>query len=425
MAFQSTNGGRVTRLVLILLLAGAALVECFDAAGWALWSGLMARVEAEPSTACRDVLSTALLAVPAASAWGWTVAAGPMLREAGECGQNAVRRVAGALQRWTPVDPRGWTLGARAELVAGRIEVGTDLLRESLRRNPTSPYLQRLMALLKMRAGDYDGALELLADAEGLAPGYRVPVVEVLPGDDLWIELEGLRRRASLYPRHREDALLTLANKLWSRGRRDEARQLLEPLKDRPSVIMTKAAWALEEGNAPEAAQLAQGVASGTGYPRSVRSRAYSMLARALEAEGLTDQGLEAARKAVRLDPDSPEPYVALSRLARRRGDTKAALQYMRSAWGVAPSDIRVLLEVAATAEAAGAVSDARLALQRAEQLAPERLDVGVRLADFLLRHGNYMRAAIVLSRQLERHPMDPRLIALAARLQGKTSSRH
>jgi len=116
---------------------------------------------------------------------------------------------------------------------------------------------------------------------------------------------------------------------------------------------------------------------------------------------------------------------VALARLARKRGDTEAALRYMRSAWGVAPSNIGVLLEVAATAEAAGALSDARLALQRAEELAPDRVDVGLRLADFLLRHGQYMRAAMVLSRQLDRHPMDPRLITMAARLQGRTSPRH
>ncbi|NOZ93536.1 MAG: tetratricopeptide repeat protein [Acidobacteria bacterium] len=424
MIFRTTKDRRGVRLAIILAVTVAVAVEGLDAGGWALWRDLMVTARERPAEGCRVLLSTALLAGPPAAEWARTITAGPLMRKAGQCGLEAVARAAWALRRWTPVDPAGWTLGARAELAAGRLDKGMGLLRAALQRNPTSPYLHRLMALLDMNLGDYDGALQSLADAEGLAPGYRIPPVEVLPGDDEWIAIEGLRRRAALYPRHRQDALLALASKLWSLGRRDEAREVLAPLRDRPVVLMTRARWALEDGDPRMAVRLMRPVAERSAYPRRIRSRAYSLLARALEAEGESERAMKTARKAVMLDPNSPEPYLALSRLARRRGDTEAALQYIRSAWGVAPSDVRVLLEVASTAEAAGAYSDARLALERAEKLAPDRVDVGVRLAGYLLRRGEYMNAALVLSRQLDRHPMEPRLIALAARLQGKTSRR-
>jgi tetratricopeptide (TPR) repeat protein len=384
----------------------------------------MRRVEAGPSAQCKKLAATPLLALPAASEWARTVNASVLLEEAGVCGQEAVSRVSASLRRWVPVDPAGWTLGARAALVAGRIDEGRSLLDQALRRDPTSPYLHRLMALLDIHAGKYDRALELLADAEGLAPGYRVPPVEVLPGDDMWIRLEGLKRRARLYPRKREDSLLRLANILWSMGERDRARKLLEPIEDRPNVIMALANWALREGKPDDAVRLARSVAERTVYPRKLRSQAYSVLARALEAQWKTDEAMEVAKKALKVDPGSPDPYVALARLARRRGDTKTALRYIRSAWGVAPADVRVLLEVANIADAAGAVADARLALERAEKLAPDDPSVGLRLADFLLRHGELMQAAMVLSGQLKRHPMNPRLIALATKLQRETTVR-
>jgi len=415
---------RRIRTVLILAAAAAALVEIVDSTGWMLWDRLMVRVETMPDTACRRVESTPLLSFPPATVWARALKTTVLLKDAGECGQDAVFRAASALQRWAPVDPKGWILGARAALVAGKIEKGNALLKKALERDPASAYLHRLMALLDIRAGRYDSALERLAYAEGLAPGYRLPPVEVLPGDDLWIKLEGLRRRAALYPRKREENLLRLASSLWSMGRRDEAKKLLEPLKDRPAVVMTRARWALNEGRAEEAAQLSRSIAERSVYPRKVRSQAYSLLARALEAQWKTDEAMEVARKALQVDPDSADPYVALARLARRRGDTKAALRYIRAAWGVAPTDTRVLLEVASIAEAAGAISDARLALERAEHVAPDQASVGVRLADFLLRHGEYMQASLVLARQLKRHPMSPRLIALATRLQQETSKR-
>jgi len=418
-----TGWKRVWTGLVVLAVAGA-LVESIDALSWVRWDRLMDRVATDPASACKAVTETPLLSFPVASELARTIEAGALLQDAGDCGREALARAAESLRRWAPVDSVGWTMGVRAVLAANKIEEGTRLLKEALKRNPTSPYLHRLMALLDLRSGDYEKALEHLADAEGLAPGYHVPPVEVLPGDDLWVKLEGLRRRAVHYPRQREKTLLSLAQTLWSQGRREEAQQVLEPLQDRPAVMLTRAQWAIEEGRADEAEHLARGVAANVMYPRKTRSRGYSMLARALEAEGKTDRALEVARRAIELDPKSPDPYVALARLARRRGDMKAALQYMRSAWGVAPSNVRVLLGVAYAAEAAGELSDARLALERAEKLAPDRADIGARLAEFLLRHGEYMKAAMVLSRQLERHPMEPRLIALAARLQGKTRVR-
>jgi len=90
----------------------------------------------------------------------------------------------------------------------------------------------------------------------------------------------------------------------------------------------------------------------------------------------------------------------------------------------VAPADVNVLIRVATAAERAGQSGDARLALERAAALAGDRPENTARLVDFLLRHGDYMEAALKLSAALDSFPTDPALLRLAARLRRETARR-
>jgi predicted TPR repeat methyltransferase len=107
-----------------------------------------------------------------------------------------------------------------------------------------------------------------------------------------------------------------------------------------------------------------------------------------------------------------------MARLAERRGDTEGALAHLRRAWGLTPTDVRLLNRISEVAEAAGESGDARLALRRAAELAPDSAAQAARLVDFELRHGLYMEAALDLGRFLDRFPTDPTLLRLADRLQ-------
>lgn len=87
---------------------------------------------------------------------------------------------------------------------------------------------------------------------------------------------------------------------------------------------------------------------------------------------GNPDGALAAASEALRLGPESAAPYLALAALAEQRSAPGEALEYLRRAWGMAPADVRVVLRFADLAERTGHSRDARLALERAVQLAPD-----------------------------------------------------
>ena len=65
MASWGAGKGRAGRWVLVLLVAGAVIVECVEAGGWSAWNGMMGRVEARPQQVCRELLSTRLVSMPA------------------------------------------------------------------------------------------------------------------------------------------------------------------------------------------------------------------------------------------------------------------------------------------------------------------------------------------------------------------------
>ena len=402
----------------------AAVVELLATFGWWQWGRLQAILKVQPERGVELLADGAALALPGTLEWVRRLDVDDLKGLPPERVTAGLGRLARLQKRWSPTSPLGWLNAARAALTSGASREAVDALQQALGRDPTSPYLHRLRALVRMRVGRYDEALDDLAQAEGLAPGLRRPKVDILPGDDGWVRLEGLRRCARLYPRRRTSTLLALAHELRRVGQSKEARLTLAPVADEPDVQIAVARWDVADGSAERAAREMRALVSRRGLTSSLKADGYAVLAQALAAQGKNRAALEAARSAIEANPRSASPYLSLAALASRRGDDQAALRYMRRAWGVAPADVNVLIRVATVAERAGQPGDARLALERAAALAGDRPEISARLVDFLLRHGDYMEAALKLSAALDRFPTNPALLRLAGRLRQETARR-
>lgn len=410
--------------IAIGVAVAALLVEVVSGIGWWTWRSIDARLAITPASAGRELATSWLVALPSSAMWLRRLRTDELLNVQPDRSGPPLARLAKFQRQWMPLYAGGWLNEGIAALQEDEVTDASASVKAAVRRDPTSPYLHRLVALLYMRDGRYDDALDELAQAEALAPGFRVPKVEILPGDDEWLRLEGLRRSAEVYPRKRAAALLAYASELRRIGRADEIERVLEPVAGAPEVHIVKAQWSLEDNNPQAAVDLLDEVCGNPRLPVRIRARAFSVLAPALDALGRSNEAEQAAQTAAHLMPSSPWPYVALSRMARHRGDYQTALRYIRSAWGAAPADIGVLLEVGDVAERAGDLEDARLALQRATELAPDRSDLAVRLVALLLRHGRFMDAALHLSTFLDRFPNDPKLLRLAAQLEEQTTTK-
>jgi tetratricopeptide (TPR) repeat protein len=331
----------------------------------------------------------------------------------------------GRLQRgWLPGDAVGFVNRSREEFLQGNNHASIEALAEALTRDPSSAYLHRLQALFHFSVGDRESALSELSIAEAIAPGFRDPEMELTLEDDRQVRLDGLQLRMEYYPRRKTETSLALARELRKEGNEPGARSLLEELRGRPEVDIEIARWEIEEGEYTAALELLTPIASRRANPRSVRARAWSMVAIARDLDGDGEGAVSAAGEALKLDPDSSGPYLTLAGLAQGRGDLEGALVHLRRAWGMDPSNTRLLTRIASVAEQAGRVEDALLALERAVEIEPGTPDHAVRLVSLQLRAGHYAEAALALSESLDRHPTDPALLSLADRLQREVGIR-
>jgi Flp pilus assembly protein TadD len=262
-----------------------------------------------------------------------------------------------------------------------------------------------------------DEALADLSVAVALAPGLRVPEVELPPEDERRVRLRGLALRAEYYPRRQIESALALARELRLDGDVAAAAEVLEPHAEHPQVAIENARWDLEVGDAATALVRLESVVARAAYPRRIRARAWSLLAVARDETGDPEGALEAAHLALELDSTSPMPFVTLASLAQRRGDHESALAHLRRAWGMAPTDVSLLSRIAAVAYRAGKPADALLALERAVELEPDEPHHVVSLVTIQLETGRYTEAALTLSRAADRFPTDGELLRLAERL--------
>ena len=402
---------------LVMAAAIAVTAAAADTISWMSWRAMVASLKVNPDAAAERMATGPLMALPTIAARSRRLAVSDLQGAAVDSIVGALTRVGSLQRRWMPVDGVGYVNLSREEFLRGHQQGSVDALASALVRDPTSAYLHRLQALFLFSLGDRQSALRELAVAEAIAPGLRRPEIELTPDDAHQVRLDGLRLRVEYYPRRRTESALALARELRIDGDSEGAHALLADLRGKPEVEIEIARWAIDGGEYPVALEMLLPVAEGRTNPRSMRSRAWSMVAVARDLDGDREGSMLAAREALELDPDSPAPYVTLAGLAQGRGDLDGALEHLRRAWGMNPTDTGLLSRIASVAEQAGRAEDALLALKRAVELQPESAVLASRLVELQLRSGNYAEAAITLSEALDRNPTDPTLLRLADRL--------
>ena len=408
--------GKPRRLAVLVL--GAIVVTAIDTCGSYGWNRIARTTALKPEAGAVELASSRVVGLPSFVERSRRMAVRDLGMASREAVVDALARLGGLQLRWMSVDPVGYANLARASLLRDRPPESLRMLTDALVRDPTSPSLHRLHALVLLAIGNHLGGLEELAIAEALAPGLRSPEVELTPEDHRWVRLEGLRLRRDIYPRRPAETAIALARELRVDCDLASARDVLSEFGDHPEVKMELARWAIDENDPQRAIKLLAEITSRAAFPRTLRARAWSMAALALDQDGDVGGALEAAHSALRLDPRSSAPYVTLAGLAQRRGDSGAALEHLRRAWGMAPADTRLLVRIAVVAEEAGKPADALLALGRAVEIEPESPDLVARLAALQLRNGRFTEAAVTLSRALDRFPTHPGLLRLAEKLQ-------
>jgi tetratricopeptide (TPR) repeat protein len=398
-------------------LAFAAVVGVIDTIGWTEWQRIINRLAVNPEAAVRRLAGDRLVSLPSVVVRARRLPTGRLAGLAPEATTAALTRLGRLQRRWMPADSAGFVNLSRQEFLLGRARESVEALGEALLRDPSSAFLHRLQALFLFSVGERTSAFAEMAVAEAIAPGLRKPVVDLSQEDEERLRLEGLRLRATFYPRKRTETSLALARELRIRGDESEARTLLDELRGRPEVEIELARWAVEEGDFGGAIEALMAVAARSSNPRGVRADAWSVIAVSRDLSGDGDGALAAAEAALDLDPKSPKPYITLAGLAQGRGDLEAALEYLRRAWGMDPANVRLLLRIASVAEQAGRAADALLALERAVEIEPGSPRIAALFVELQLRSGRYSEAATTLSRALDRHPTDDQLLRLADRL--------
>jgi Tfp pilus assembly protein PilF len=404
--------------VLIVLAIGAVLVGAVDAVGWLWWQEMSRTLESNATDGADRLLHGKPMALPTTAQLGRRLTLRSLTAAPTSLVVIALERISGHQKRWLWVDPNGFENAAVAALISQRMEGGLDQLRGALSRDPTSPRLHRLMALVLKRAGNEEGFLDHLAEAEAIAAAPAGdPRLELSDTALAQVRLEALRRRLDRYPRQRANAAVALARELKKQGQNARAADVLRAHVGHPEVALEHARWHLDAGSFVAAENEALAIAERRRYPTSLRVDAWTVVAEVRHLAGDPAGAVAAAHEALRLGPDSAAPYVALATLAERGSAPGEAVEHLRRAWGVAPTDIGVVLRFAVAAERSGDIHDARLALERAVELEPDDPSVAARLVDFHLRHGEFTEAALRLSAALDRFPTDQRLLSQAERL--------
>lgn len=409
---------------MILVATLALAIECLGTLGFWAWDTTAALVHKNPQAGAEALASSLLLDLPPAVLRSRRLAVGDLSAAEMNTAVQALEAVARRQIRCMVVYPVGYLNLARTRLIEGRVIEGQADLAKALDRDPTRPFAIRLLGLVNLYQGRYEEALDFLAQAEAVAPGYRSPVIELGVEDEASVRLDGLERRLATYPRLRVETLITIGQSLRMMGRPDEAYRRLEEVAGDPRADLVRAQWTLTDGDAPAAAGMAQGLVQQRRLPTNIKASAWSVLSRALEIQGDSQGALAAAQRALRLAPESAAPHLALARIAQGRGDAEEAVSHLRRAWGMDPSNARILFQFAQAAEQAGMTADARLALERAADMDPGNVGTVLRLVDFQLRTGAFMEATMSLSRALDRAPTDPDLLKMAERLRREVARR-
>ena len=262
--------------------------------------------------------------------------------------------------------------GREAKTSLGR---ATQLLKNAAELRPSWREIPRLEAEIALRQGQVDVAIErfLRADELGSLPSVH---------------------------------LAQLAQLLYTRGRNDEAMAVLAKLRpDQASPLKEKLEpeLLLRSGQLEEALALAAQNVAG-----SQRATDYLWYGQLLTRAEKSQPAEEAFRRAIELNPNIPEAWLALVTVLVQSDKKSEAEQVVREAQVKLPED-RTSLVLAACYQILGDLANAEQYYLSAISAQPENLSVLRRVAEFYLRTNRADPARTYLSRIVKLTEQDPR----------------
>jgi tetratricopeptide (TPR) repeat protein len=312
-----------------------------------------------------------------------------------------------------PDELQAWQALVQTLATAGRLALARDLLDEALQADPERMALYPLAASLHAASGEREEAARLLRAFGDRAesPSAVLALAQFhLRGGEQERVLELLDEAFERFP---DEPMLRLfhAETLVTFGRLEEARSELARYRraqpDDPRVEYLDARLDLATGDAEKAAARLEKLA-----PRLDDALTHYWLGQALEASGDPVGAERRYRLAVARDPQEPVFYVALIRLAERRGDWRTtafvARRLVQRAPGLIDGWIALSTALVNLAEGAAAEEVARPAVERF----PDRPEPGLLLAAALRTQGRNDDALAELVALSERFGSTPQIAA-------------
>jgi len=262
---------------------------------------------------------------------------------------------------------------AQALHASGQIAGALDVYVECLAVNPTDTGTRVAYASLLTEAGDPQSSAHQSAIVLGLEPTRS-----------------GARRQ--------------LAAALQSAGEYNKARRTWEELaSEDPSALIQAAACALEAGDHQAASNACHALLEGA--PDSVELQI--LRARALAAQGLTDEATAALAETLDQAPESSAAWIALAEVLEKAGDSQAAESTLRRAAQALPDRAAVQAAWSQALRRLGRPSEAVPPMERAAALEPDKAHWALTLGELHQSLGNFEKALTQFKLAVERRPRD------------------
>ncbi len=279
--------------------------------------------------------------------------------------------LAGVVQAQSPDLPRAFDLVAK-----GEFDAAGEVLEKYLKLHPGNADALNLMGIVAAEQGKPDAAKSWFEKAlkanPKLAEAYTNLGRLYLKQGQLDVALDFFNRAAKAAPGDPE-ALLNAAILLADQKRYEEA---IQALKKIPEKSRTQPHW--------------------------------ETLGKMQLAAGNPVEAEHSYEKVLALDPESVETLRTLSGLAMKRGDTRAAWDYISKARQLAPNSGQILYEYGYIGLADRHVRDAVLSFRRAIMMDDKRPEYYGGLIDALMRTTDYPMAAEAVEKYIQMRPEDP-----------------
>lgn len=300
---------------------------------------------------------------------------------------------------------------ARALQAAGQISEAATMYEDVVASQTADPSIDVEAAQAFLAVGDPRRALEILdrvleespEHGQALAAASRAAM---MVGD--MRKAESCAKLARQISPEDPDVLLVAASVFQASGRNqqalailDEARQLTAP----PAlpVELERARVLLSLGNPKEAISLLEellGSYPGEGETWALLADAYAICSR-------LDDSIDAIRKALEIQPGSPEHRLALARYFRQSGQLDQALAELTALEADDPTDARIPIEIGLVHKARRQQDKALHAFQRAATIRPEIPTSHYEAGIILKGLKAYRQAAECFERVVELDPSD------------------